>query len=64
MSNSMCAWPVIHKRFSLLIGPNDFVLYDVSKFLRFVGLSVVANAPTDWLLICVTHAKQPAAKYI
>ena len=29
--------PVIHKRFSLLIGLNNIVLYDVSKSPHFVG---------------------------
>jgi len=34
---------VIQKRFSLLIGPNDIVLYDVTSFLPFIVSKVISD---------------------
>ena len=42
----MCTKPVIHKRFSLLIGSND-VRYDLSYFPQDVGQNVISDGLTN-----------------
>jgi len=35
--------PAIHKRFRLVNGPNDIVLYDVTSFLPFIVSKVISD---------------------
>ena len=35
------------EKFSLLIGPNDVVRYDVTSFPPFVSLNVISDGPTN-----------------